>query len=245
MRHDSTIAGTEHGWVAREDRLRVARDAIEQVAAGDHAVLDDLVQAGSELAPRQRRAAAADRSATSAGWWKAPIRFLPSAWLTPTLPPIELSTCASSVVGTCTSVMPRRKVAAAKPAVSPMTPPPTATMRAAAIGAGADQRLVDARDRLQVLEALAVGNEDRLAAAERALDLRRRGSARSTGLETTKRRAPTPMRVEQRRQPIDDAVADPDRRACEPGVDVDADGLVGRQCVEGRADADRSVGMRH
>ena len=30
------------------------------------------------------------------------MRFLPAAWFTPTLPPIALSTCASSVVGTWT-----------------------------------------------------------------------------------------------------------------------------------------------
>ena len=41
--------------------------------------------------------------ARRSGGWKAPIRFLPSGWLTPTLPPIALSTCASSVVGTCTT----------------------------------------------------------------------------------------------------------------------------------------------
>src|SRR6188474_1355383 len=37
---------------------------------------------------------------------------------------MALSTCASSVVGTCTSEIPRRYVDAAKPAMSPMTPPP-------------------------------------------------------------------------------------------------------------------------
>ena len=47
-----------------------------------------------------------------------------------------------------------------------------------------------------------------------------------TGLETTKRRAPTPMRVEQRRQSIGDAFADPDRRGARPGVHVDADRFV-------------------
>jgi len=32
--------------------------------------------------------------------WNVPIRFLPSGWFTPTLPPIALSTWASNVVGT-------------------------------------------------------------------------------------------------------------------------------------------------
>ena len=52
--------------------------------------------------------------------------FLPPGWFTPVLPPTEASTCASSVVGTCTKATPRWKVAAAKPARSPMTPPPSA-----------------------------------------------------------------------------------------------------------------------
>src|ERR1700758_1111998 len=42
------------------------------------------------------------------------------------LPPTEESTCASSVVGTCTQSSPRRTAAAQKPARSPTTPPPSA-----------------------------------------------------------------------------------------------------------------------
>src|SRR5436305_1243423 len=45
----------------------------------------------------------------------------------PVLPPIAASTWARSVVGTCTSGRPRSSVAAAKPARSPTTPPPSAT----------------------------------------------------------------------------------------------------------------------
>ena len=45
---------------------------------------------------------------TAVGWWKLPTRFLPAARLIPVLPPTELSTCASSVVGTCTNATPRR-----------------------------------------------------------------------------------------------------------------------------------------
>src|ERR687889_818667 len=43
------------------------------------------------------------------------------------LQPADESTCASSVVGTCTKSSPRRVDAAAKPARSPITPPPSAT----------------------------------------------------------------------------------------------------------------------
>ena len=46
-------------------------------------------------------------ASTARGWWNAPIMFLPRGWLTPVLPPTEESTCASSVVGTCTKSTPR------------------------------------------------------------------------------------------------------------------------------------------
>ena len=46
-----------------------------------------------------------------------------------TFPPILLSTCATSVVGNCRSSIPLLKVAAANPAVSPITPPPNAIKR--------------------------------------------------------------------------------------------------------------------
>ena len=44
------------------------------------------------------------------------------------MPPIALSTWATRVVGTCQRGSPRANVAATKPARSPTTPPPTATM---------------------------------------------------------------------------------------------------------------------
>ena len=68
-------------------------------------------------------------ASTRLGWWKAPTRFLPCGVLMPVLPPTEESTCASSVVGTCTKRTPRRTRLAAKPARSPITPPPSATTR--------------------------------------------------------------------------------------------------------------------
>ena len=37
---------------------------------------------------------------TAIGWWNAPIMFLPKGWLIPVLPPTELSTWLSKVVGT-------------------------------------------------------------------------------------------------------------------------------------------------
>ena len=54
MRHDSTIAGTSTAGVARQHRLGLARQQVEEVAAGDHAVFHHLVEPRAELAPRQR-----------------------------------------------------------------------------------------------------------------------------------------------------------------------------------------------
>ena len=68
------------------------------------------------------------RPAPPAGWWNAPDQVLARArGRSPVLPPTLLSTWASSVVGTPTQATPRSQVAAAKPARSPTTPPPSAT----------------------------------------------------------------------------------------------------------------------
>ena len=66
---------------------------------------------------------------TKRGWWKAPIRFFPFGWFTPVLPPMEASTIERRVVGTWTMPMPRSQQAAAKPVMSPTTPPPSASIR--------------------------------------------------------------------------------------------------------------------
>ena len=50
---------------------------LEERRVERHAVLDDLVEPGAELAARQRRQHGGSMT-TSRGWWKAPIRFLPS-----------------------------------------------------------------------------------------------------------------------------------------------------------------------
>ena len=75
-------------------------------------IIKDLTEAAAALpAPRPASAAGPPAAAywncgpapaarrTSAGWWKAPTRFLPCAVLMPVLPPTELSTCDKSVVG--------------------------------------------------------------------------------------------------------------------------------------------------
>ena len=69
---------------------------------------------------------------TNAGCANEPMMFFASdpsgrARFTAVFPPTAASTMARSVVGTCTQAMPRMYVAAANPATSPTTPPPTAT----------------------------------------------------------------------------------------------------------------------
>src|SRR5215216_2088930 len=54
------------------------------------------------------------------------MRFFPSGRSNPVLPPSDASTIESNVVGTATQLMPRIYVEAAKPAMSPITPPPRA-----------------------------------------------------------------------------------------------------------------------
>ena len=82
--------------------------------------------------------------------------------------------------------------------------------RRGAIGVGADERIVDARDRLQLLEALAVRHEDRLAEAGADQPCAvEPPDERARHDEAARRRA---RLVEQRRQSCDEhAVAERDR----------------------------------
>ena len=87
--------------IPREQLVDVRLEPAEEGRIADEAVLDDFREAGAQLAVGQRAQRVGIRD-TALGWWNAPMRFLPPGWLTPVLPPTEESTCASSVVGTCT-----------------------------------------------------------------------------------------------------------------------------------------------
>ena len=80
--------------------------------------------------------------------------------LMPVLPPTLESTCASSVVGICTKCMPRRVIAAAKPARSPTTPPPSATTTSPRSQPRLQDRLDDALQTLEALRAFAGRHDD-------------------------------------------------------------------------------------
>ena len=156
MRHDSTMAGNEHVGIAREDRLRVLRDAIEQPAARDHAVFHDLVQARAELAARQR----AEHQRID----RDHRRLVEGANQVLAERVIDADLSADRAVHLREQ---RRRHVRQRDAAQERGRRKARGIanhaaahgddRAAAIGARANQRVVDARDRLQVLVALAVG----------------------------------------------------------------------------------------
>ena len=90
---------------------------------------------------------------TARGGWNAPTRFLPWAMSTAVLPPTEESTIASKVVGSCTQSMPRIQQAAAKPARSPTTPPPSANTQASRLAPSVASASITAENSCRVLEA--------------------------------------------------------------------------------------------
>ena len=94
--------------------------------------------------------------------------------------------------------------------------------RACAVGACANQRFVDAGDRLQVLEALAVGDEDRLRDPKGSPDLVA-VEAPDRGARDDEAPSADVLRVEQRRGPVDEPVANPDRRYLRAGLHIDPD----------------------
>ena len=190
----------------------------------------------SPSAARRCRSASVRRAATSTitafGWWNAPTRFLPSGRSTAVLPPIELSSWATSVVGTWMSGIPRRYVAARKPAASPSAPPPTATSGSRALDPQPGQLAGRALDDRQPLGRLALRHEAELERQPGALE--RGGDRRADRAPCARlrdddrpRRAEPPELLDE--EPPRDALAEDDP----------ADGRRRRQ--EGRAGSDRSA----
>ncbi|MNK79422.1 hypothetical protein D3C87_990890 [compost metagenome] len=101
---------------------------------------------------------AAVSAITARGGWNAPTRFLPSGMSTAVLPPTEESTIASSEVGSCTQSTPRIQQAAANPARSPATPPPSAITQASRVAPSAASALIAAPKLASVLEASPAGS---------------------------------------------------------------------------------------
>ena len=87
----------------RQQRPRVALEPLEQLEVQRERVLGDLGRGRTGRRARAASRASSTSASTATGWWKAPTRFLPSGRFTAVLPPIAASTCAVSVVGTCTN----------------------------------------------------------------------------------------------------------------------------------------------
>ena len=92
--------------------------------------------------------------------------------------------------------------------MSPITPPPKVMIVDGAVGVGAHQRVVDARHGRELLEALAVGDEDRLGDRDRARASCGPCSRHTSGLETTKRRAGAPIASSVAAEAVEHAIAD-------------------------------------
>ena len=111
-----------------------------------------------------RVASAAVSASTVRGGWKAPTRFLPWGRSTAVLPPTDESTMASRVVGSCTQSMPRIQQAAAKPARSPITPPPRANTQASRRAPSPARASITRLKEARVLEASPAGSTRRVTA---------------------------------------------------------------------------------
>ena len=155
---------------------------------------------------------------TPPGSWKAPTRFLPSAVFIPVLPPTAASTIASSVVGTWTTRTPRSQVAATKPPMSVVAPPPTVTTASERVKPARPSTCQQKAATADVLGRLAVGDLDRVRVVARPRPAApappRARSASATGWITATRRMPS---AEHRRQPAQRGPRRPRRRTARPG----------------------------
>jgi hypothetical protein len=96
----------ERGRIPSQDRRGIALQVLEQVDVDRQGVLRNLAQSGAERTireGRQRRDLAEDH----ARLMERPHEVLALGRFTAVFPPIDASTCAVSVVGTCTNGVPR------------------------------------------------------------------------------------------------------------------------------------------
>ena len=156
---------------AREDRLAISRDAIEERGARRHPVLDHLVQPGAELAARQR--GEHERIDDNR------VRLVEGADQVLAQRVVDAHLAADGAVDLREQrgrhVRQRDAAQEARRREARHVANHAAAKgddRRRAIGVRPQERVVDPRDGRQLLEALAVGHEDRLDAAERARELR-------------------------------------------------------------------------
>ena len=165
---------------AGEDVAPVRFQPGEERGIAEQPVFGDLGIAGAEFARAAACRAARCRRAPGSAGGRRRSGSCRARELMPVLPPTEESTCASSVVGTCTKSRPRRTIAAAKPARSPITPPPSATTRSPRSMRAAISASQTRLERREALRALARRHDDRRARRcrrRRARPRRRRDDA--------------------------------------------------------------------
>ena len=134
------IACCRGAGVAREQRRgRCASSQAKKPASPIRPYFDHLGVARAQLAARQGRRARRCRPAPVAAGGRRRSGSCPARALIPVLPPTELSTWASSVVGICTKSMPRRRIAAAKPGEVADHPAAEGDQRGPALGSEVQQ----------------------------------------------------------------------------------------------------------
>ena len=174
------MIGTSASGFARENRVDVAPDAIEQIAARGHAVLDDFVQAGAELAARQRfeqRRIDGDERRMVEGADQVLAERVIDAHLAADRA-VDLREQRGRDLDQPDAAQVRGRDEPRHVADDAAADRDDA---GAAIGLQLDQRFVRARDRRELLVALAVGQQDRLGARHGAwpMSLAREASTRA------------------------------------------------------------------
>ena len=229
LRHDVRLDAArfddcrrEHRRIAIEHGLRLARQQFEQAAARDHSVLDHFVEAGSEFTPGQGlQQERVDDDETRL--MEGTDQVLAERMVDPHLAAhraVHLRQQRRRHVDERDPAQERRGREAGG---VPDDPAAHRDDGAAAIGVGANQRVVDLGNGLEVLVALSVRQEDRLDRAKHALHL---GPVQAPDV---RRRHDEPPRADgmvlkQRWQLVGNAVADQDGRARPAGGDVNANG---------------------
>ena len=211
----------QHGRLPRQHGLRLARQQVEEVAAGDHPVLHDLVQSRAKLAPRQggqrQRVGHHEHRLVERADQVLAERMVDADLAADRAVYLRQQRRRHVHQGDAAQEAGRGKAGGVADDAAT-----DGNHGAAAVGAALDERVVDARHRGQRLVALAVGDEDRLT-GDRGLD--------ACALVTPddwarhdKALASHAVAVEERRELLAETFADQDGGLLIRGGDVDLRG---------------------
>ena len=216
---DSTMAGVSASGSCAKMAFVVVRQVIEQRPAPDHSVLDHFVQPGAEL-PARQRAQHARIGQDERGLVKRADQVLAQRVVDAHLAADGAVHLRQQRRGHLHQRDAAQEAGGGEPRGVADDAAANGHERAAAVGAAADQRVVDPRHRRQRLVALAVGDEDRVA-GNRPLDRRAvvTPDPRARHHEPLR---PDAVRVQARTEVVHEPVAHPDGRRLRPGDHVDA-----------------------